>query len=68
MEWPVGLECSILLIEVDNLPFLAVGVLLCLSLNSLAFSILASSDVKSLSVVHIDELMIKESELLPPFS
>lgn len=67
MEWPVGLDSSILLIDVDNLPSLTVDVLLSLSLNCLAFSILASSNVKSLSIVHIDEVVSEVSELLPPF-
>lgn len=66
MEWPVGLDSNTNLIKVDNLPFLTVGVLLILSLNSLSFSILASSNVKSLSIIEIDEVVIDESELLPP--
>lgn len=66
MEWPVGLDSNTNLIKVDNLPFLTVGVLLIFSLNSLSFSILASSNVKSLSIIEIDEVVINESELLPP--
>lgn len=66
MEWPVGLHSSTNGIDVDNLPLLTAVVLHSLSLNSLSFFILASSYIKSFSVVEIDEMMSNESELLPP--
>lgn len=66
MEWPVGLNSSTNCINVDNLPLLTADVPLAFSLNLLSFSILASNNINSLSVIEIDEMMSHESELLPP--
>ena len=77
VEWSISVETEFLIesscvsfslcVEIENLPFLVGSIVFTPGKNSLTFNIFSSTDIKSFSVLKIDEVFTFIFEDLPPF-